>query len=37
MRGDARGRNGGVREELAAGIKESPGRAGASSREITSV
>jgi hypothetical protein len=27
--GDARGRDGGIRQELAAGVKESPGRAGA--------
>jgi len=29
LRADARGCDGGVREELAAGVKESPGRAGA--------
>ena len=29
IRADARGRDGGVHQELAAGVKESPGRAGA--------
>jgi len=29
LRSDARSRDGGVRQELATGVKESPGRAGA--------